>query len=64
MESEESKTRRMEYCKKAGMEFVPSLGDKYGVDVVRKGRLRAIGSEFKRKKMPLKLSLTNGELMG
>lgn len=64
VESEESKTRRMEYCKKACMEFVPSLGDKYGVDVVRKVILRSIGSEFKRKKMPLKLSLTNGELMG
>ena len=41
----------------------PTLGDKYGVETVRKIILRSIRSEFKRKHTPLKIDLMSGTII-
>lgn len=70
VEDEDVKQRRIEACKKSGKEFVPNLGDKYGVDTVRAVAMRSWRSEFKRKQRPFIIDVKtgvirekNGELM-
>ena len=60
VEDENSKIKRMEACRKSGSEFVPYLGDLYGVDSVRKVCMRSWNSEYKRKNLELCISLDNG----
>ena len=62
-ENEDVKQRRMEYCEKSGKEFVPTLGDKYGVDTVRAVAMRSWKSEFKRKQRPFTIDPFNGTIL-
>lgn len=62
-ENEEVKKRRMESCQKSGKEFVPTLGDKYGVDTVRGVCMRSWNSEFKRKQRPFTIDPFNGTIL-
>ena len=62
-ENEEVKQRRMEYCQKSGKEFVPTLGDKYGVDIVRGVCMRSWKSEFKRKQRPFIIDPFKGTIL-
>lgn len=62
-ENEEVKKRRMEACQKSGKEFVPTLGDKYGVDTVRGVCMRSWNSEFKRKQRPFIIDPFNGTIL-
>ena len=61
--NEEVKKRRMEACQKSGKEFVPTLGDKYGVDTVRGVCMRSWNSEFKRKQRPFTIDPFNGTIL-
>lgn len=61
-EDKEHFNGRRKYCETHNMEFVPTLGDKYGVDVVRKVIMRSINSDFKRKKLPLVIDINNGNI--
>jgi NH3-dependent NAD+ synthetase len=63
IEDEEVKNRRMEHCQKSGKEFVPNLGDKYGVDTIRKVVMRSWKSEFKRKQMPFVVDIYSGNIL-
>ena len=62
-ENEEVKKRRMEACQKNGKEFVPTLGDKYGVDTVRGVCMRSWKSEFKRKQRPFTIDPFKGTIL-
>ena len=62
VEKEGSKALRLERCKNDGVEFVPTLGDKYGVDLVRRIIKRSIASDFKRKKLPLVIDINSGTI--
>ena len=62
-ENEDVKQRRMEVCKKSGKEFVPTLGDKYGVDIVRGVCMRSWRSEFKRKQRPFTIDPFKGIIL-
>ena len=62
-ENEDVKQRRMESCQKSGKEFVPTLGDKYGVDTVRGVCMRSWKSEFKRKQRPFTIDLFKGTIL-
>jgi NAD+ synthetase len=62
-ENEDVKQRRMEVCKKSGKEFVPTLGDKYGVDTVRGVCMRSWYSGYKRKHLPLIIDPFNGDIL-
>ena len=62
-ENEDVKQRRMEVCQKSGKEFVPTLGDKYGVDTVRGVCMRSWNSEFKRKQRPFTIDPFNGTIL-
>ena len=62
-ENEEVKKRRMEACQKSGKEFVPTLGDKYGVDTVRGVCMRSWRSEFKRKQRPFTIDPFKGTIL-
>ena len=62
-ENEEVKKRRMEACQKSGKEFVPTLGDKYGVDTVRGVCMRSWRSEFKRKQRPFIIDPFKGTIL-
>ena len=63
VEDEDVKKRRMEECKKHNKEFVPNLGDLYGVDSVRKVIMRSWNSEYKRRTFEVCLSIKNGEVI-
>jgi hypothetical protein len=62
-ENEEVKQRRMEACQKSGKEFVPTLGDKYGIDTVRSVCMRSWKSEFKRKQRPFIIDPFKGTIL-
>lgn len=62
-ENEDVKQRRMESCQKSGKEFVPTLGDKYGVDTVRGVCMRSWKSEFKRKQRPFTIDPFKGTIL-
>jgi NAD+ synthetase len=62
-ENEDVKQRRMEFCQKSGKEFVPTLGDKYGVDIVRGVCMRSWRSEFKRKQRPFTIDPFKGIIL-
>ena len=63
IEDEDVKKRRMEYCEKANKDFVPNLGDLYGVESVRKVCMRSWNSGFKRKTLEICINLDNGEIL-
>lgn len=63
VENGEVKKRRMDACEKANKEFVPNLGDLYGVDSVRKVCMRSWNSEFKRKNLELCINLKDGKVL-
>lgn len=63
VEDEDVKKRRMEACEKKGEEFVPTLGDKYGVDTIRKVAMRSWKSEFKRKQRPFIIDIRKGTIL-
>ena len=63
IEDEDVKRRRKEMCEKRGEEFVPNLGDLYGVDSVRKVCMRSWNSGFKRKNLEMCLNIENGEIL-
>ena len=63
VEKDEVKKRRMDVCEKANKEFLPSLGDLYGVDSVRKVCMRSWNSEFKRKNLELCINLKDGKVL-
>lgn len=62
-ENEDVKQRRMEVCQKSGKEFVPTLGDKYGIDTVRGVCMRSWKSEFKRKQRPFTIDPFKGTIL-
>ena len=62
-ENEDIKQRRMEACQKSGKEFVPTLGDKYGIDTVRGVCMRSWRSEFKRKQRPFTIDPFKGTIL-
>jgi nicotinamide-nucleotide amidase len=62
-ENEDVKQRRMEACQKSGKEFVPTLGDKYGIDTVRGVCMRSWRSEFKRKQRPFTIDPFKGIIL-
>ena len=62
-ENEDVKQRRMEFCQKSGKEFVPTLGDKYGIDTVRGVCMRSWRSEFKRKQRPFIIDPFKGTIL-
>ena len=62
-ENEDVKQRRMEVCQKSGKEFVPTLGDKYGIDTVRGVCMRSWRSEFKRKQRPFTIDPFKGTIL-
>ena len=62
-ENEDVKQRRMEACQKSGKEFVPTLGDKYGIDTVRGVCMRSWRSEFKRKQRPFIIDPFKGTIL-
>jgi NAD+ synthetase len=63
IEDEEVKKRRMDACEKAKKEFIPNLGDLYGVDSVRKVCMRSWNSEFKRKNLELCININDGKVL-
>lgn len=63
VENEDVKQRRMEACKKSDKEFVPNLGDLYGVDSVRKVCMRSWNSEFKRRNLEVCINLKDGNIL-
>lgn len=63
VEEDETKKRRIDACEKANKEFVPNLGDLYGVDAVRKVCLRSWNSEFKRKNLEMCINLNDGNVL-
>lgn len=63
VENEDAKQRRIELCKKSGKEFIPTLGDMYGVDSVRKVCMRSWNSEFKRKNLEMCIDINNGGVL-
>ena len=63
VENEDAKQRRIELCKKSGKEFIPTLGDMYGVDSVRKVCMRSWNSEFKRKNLEMCIDINNGVVL-
>ena len=63
VEDEDVKKRRLEYCEKSGKEFVPNLGDKYGVDTIRNVCMRSVRSEFKRRQQPFVVDIFNGKIL-
>lgn len=62
-ENEEVKKHRMDACQKGGKEFIPTLGDKYGVDTVRGVCMRSWKSEFKRKQRPFIIDPFKGTIL-
>ena len=62
-ENDDAKQRRMEVCQKSGKEFVPTLGDKYGIDTVRGVCMRSWRSEFKRKQRPFTIDPFKGTIL-
>jgi NAD+ synthetase len=63
VEAEDVKKRRLDACEKSGKEFVPNLGDKYGVDSVRKVIMRSWNSEYKRKNLEMCININNGDIL-
>ena len=63
VEDEDVRNRRMEACKKSNKEFVPNLGDLYGVDSVRKVCMRSWNSEFKRRNLEVCINLKDGNIL-
>lgn len=63
VEDEDTKNRRFEYCTKSGKEFVPTLGDLYGVESVRKVCMRSWNSEFKRRNLEACINLKDGNIL-
>ena len=62
-EDEDVKNRRVEFCKKSGKEFVPTLGDLYGVESVRKVIMRSWNSEYKRRNLEVCINITDGNIL-
>lgn len=63
VEDEGVKNRRIEACKKSNKEFIPNLGDLYGVDSVRKVCMRSWNSEFKRRNLEVCINLKDGNIL-
>lgn len=63
VEDGDTKNRRSEYCTKIGKEFVPTLGDLYGVESVRKVCMRSWNSEFKRRNLEVCINLKDGNIL-
>ena len=61
-EDENVRNRRIEACKKSGIEFVPTLGDLYDVDLVRRVLKRSWNTEYKRTSKELCVA-TNGKII-
>jgi NAD+ synthetase len=59
----DERNKRIEFCKKSGVEFKDNLGTIYGEELVRKVILRSLGTEFKRNRGEIAISLT-GSLNG
>lgn len=62
-ESDESRQKRIENCKKQGIEFKEYLGTMYGEELIRKVIMRYVGTEYKRTRGEIAIS-TSGPLIG
>jgi len=63
VEDGDTKNKRFECCTKSGKEFVPTLGDLYGVESVRKVCMRSWNSEFKRRNLEVCINLNDGNIL-